>query len=142
MTGLPRTNPTLWLWIAGLLVLCALAVSNSTAQVHTTDGHMTDALGLRKGVQIPATRAVETPTDVVTRDARIAVAMPAPPMSQDGTIPVVQEMSGPAPVETGQEAPARPPAILPKTASPVPLIGLLGLFTVAVALTIRALRTR
>jgi hypothetical protein len=113
-------------------------------QEFNIDSHMTDASGLGKGMQISAAKAVETPTDLVTRHARIAGTMPAPPLPppQDATIPVVEEMSEPAPVKTGQAAPARPPAILPKTASPVPLIGFLGLFTVAVALTIRALRTR
>jgi LPXTG-motif cell wall-anchored protein len=72
----------------------------------------------------------------------IAGTMPAAPLRQDSTIPVVRKMSEPVPVETGQEAPARRPAMLPKTGSPVPLIGFLGLLAVAVALTIRVLRTR
>lgn len=113
-------------------------------QKFNINGQMTDAWGLRKGMQVSATKVVETPTDVVTRQAKITGVMPpapAPP-PPDEAILVVEEVPAPAPVETAEAAPAPAPAALPKTGSLVPLVGLLGILLVASSLTVKALHAR
>ena len=103
------------------------------------NGQMTDAWGLRKGMQISATKVIETPTNVVTREAKITGTMPTPPPPPpDQPILVVVERPAAAPVETAEAA----PAALPKTGSMVPLIGFVGLVLVASSLTIKAFRLR
>jgi len=113
-------------------------------QKFDVNGQMTDAWGLRKGMQISATKVVETPTDVVTRQAKLTGSMPPPPPPPppDQAILVVEEVSAPAPVETAEAAPAPAPAALPKTGSMIPLIGFVGLVLVASSLTIKAFRLR
>lgn len=113
-------------------------------QKFNINGQMTDAWGLRKGMQISATKVVETPTDVLTRQAKITGTMPTPPAPPppDAPILVVEEAAVAAPVETAEAAPAPMPAALPKTGSLVPLIGFLGLLSVLSSLAVKALRTK
>lgn len=112
-------------------------------QKFNINGQMTDAWGLRKGMQVSATKVVETPTDVLTRQAKITGTMPTPPPPPpDAPILVVEEAAEVAPVETAEAAPAPAPAALPKTGSLVPLIGFLGLLSVVSSLAVKALRTR
>lgn len=110
-------------------------------QKFNVDGQLTDAWGLKKGMKISASKVVQAPSDVVTQQAKLTGKMPPapPPPPADAPILVVEE-EAPAPVETAQAAPA--PAALPKTGSPLPLIGLLGLFSLATSLGLRALRVR
>jgi LPXTG-motif cell wall-anchored protein len=112
-------------------------------QKFDVDGQMTDAWGLRKGMKLTATKIVETPTEVVTKQAKVTGTMPAPPPPPpDAPILVVEEMVA-VPVETAQAAPTTgQPATLPKTGSPVPLIGLLGLIFLASSLGLKAFRAR
>ena len=93
-------------------------------------------------MQVSASKVVETPTDVVTRQAKITGVMPPapPPPPPDEAILVVEEVPVPVPVETADAAPA--PAALPKTGSLVPLVGLVGLLLVASSLTLKVLRAR
>jgi len=137
MAGLPGTNPALWLGMVVLFVSGALPLSNSAVLVQTTATSSTrkasDTANVEKVGEVTGKVWYQRPNDRAGRfDSKL----------QDATIPVLEEISEPASSETGQEAPARPPAMLPKTGSPVPLIGFSGLFAVAVAFTIRVLRTR
>jgi hypothetical protein len=66
-------------------------------------------------------------------------ARPAPPIAQERPIaPPPAAVSEPAPVATTGEVPQS----LPKTASPVPAIGLLGLLSLAGGLILRSFRLR
>ncbi len=94
---------------------------------------------LRRGMQVTATIITEEPMDVVERETRTTVRHPAQP-----TRPAVAEqppVQQPAEAQPAEEAAAQPPAReLPKTASPLPLIGLLGFFSLAASLGLRMLR--
>jgi len=104
-------------------------------QMFNINGQMVDAWGLRRGMNISATRVVETPRDVITRHSKVTGVMPPAPPPPAADLPVlVAEEKPTKPVETAQAAPAE----LPKTGSPVPLIGLIGLISLASALGLRA----
>jgi LPXTG-motif cell wall-anchored protein len=105
-------------------------------QKFNVDGQMVDAWGLKKGMTVNATKVVEAPAVVVAQKAKLTGEMPPPPPPPpaDAPILVVEEVA--VPVQVAQ-APA--PA-LPKTGSEVPLIGLLGLLSLAASLGLRTVR--
>lgn len=107
-------------------------------QKFNVDGQMVDAWGLKKGMRISATRVVEAPEDVITQQAKVTGTMPPPPPPPPPDVPILVVEQIPVPVEVAQAAP--PPAALPKTASPVPLFGLLGLLSLASSLGLRTAR--
>jgi LPXTG-motif cell wall-anchored protein len=102
-------------------------------QKFNIDGQMVDAWGLKKGMTISATKIVETPVDVVSEKRNITGSSPPPPPPVDVPILVVEEAPAPAAV-------AQAPAELPKTGSELPLIGLLGLLSLASSLGLRTAR--
>jgi len=117
-------------------------------QKFNVDGQMVDAFGLRKGMIISATKVVEVPTTQVAESKTVTGEMPPPPPAPPADVPVLvaQESaaaaapSKPSPTETTpsesaltQVAQAAPDK-LPQTASPLPLIGLLGLMSLASSL--------
>jgi LPXTG-motif cell wall-anchored protein len=104
-------------------------------QKFNVDGQMVDAWGLKKGMKISATKVVEAPVQVVAEDRRVTGTAPPPPPPPDVPILVVEEAPA-APAEVAQAAPAE----LPKTGSELPLIGLLGLLTLASSLGLRTAR--
>jgi len=109
-------------------------------QKFSVDGQMVDAWGLKKGMTINATKVVEVPVTVVAQSRTVTGQMPPPPPPPppvDVPILIVEEVV--APVEVAQ-APAPAPAELPKTGSPLPLIGLLGLLSLASSLGLRMAR--
>jgi hypothetical protein len=103
------------------------------------DGIEQSVFDLRRGMKLTTTIITEQPLDVVERQSRTTVRHPAQP-----TRPAVAEqppVQQPAEAQPAEEAAAQPPAReLPKTASPLPLIGLLGFFSLAAALGLRMLR--
>jgi LPXTG-motif cell wall-anchored protein len=103
-------------------------------QKFNVDGQMVDAWGLKKGMTVNATKVVEAPAVVVAQKAKLTGEMPPPPPPPpaDAPILVVEEVA--APVQVAQ-APA-----LPKTGSELPLIGLLGLLSMAASIGLRAVR--
>jgi LPXTG-motif cell wall-anchored protein len=117
-------------------------------QKFNVDGQMVDAFGLRKGMIISATKVVEVPTTQVAESKTVTGEMPPPPPAPPANVPVLvaQESSAaaaptkPSPTETtpSESAPAQvaqaAPDKLPQTASPLPLIGLLGLMSLASSL--------
>ena len=106
-------------------------------QKFTVDGQEMDAFGLKKGMIINAQKVVEVPETVVAEQIkRTGVAPPPPPpLKPDVAVLVVftPAPAPPPPVETAAAEPA--PKKLPKTASDVPLIGLLGALLCAGSLT-------
>jgi hypothetical protein len=107
-------------------------------QKFSVDGQMVDAWGLKKGMTISATKVVEVPVVDVAQNRSVTGEMPTPPPPPPADVPilVVEEEEVVVPVEVAQ---ATPPA-LPKTASPLPLIGLLGLLSLASSLALRTAR--
>ena len=91
------------------------------------DGKETDAFGLRKGMKVSAQRITEVPETVITEQVKRTGKMPPPPPPPKADVPVLVAQAAPTPAPV-QSAPAAEPAPskLPKTASDLPLVGLLG----------------
>src|ERR1700747_3485443 len=89
-------------------------------QKFTVDGQETDAWGLKKGMRVSATKVVEEPVTVVERQKQLTGSMPPPPPPPPPDVPILVAVAEPAP------APAAAAPELPKNASALPLIGLLG----------------
>jgi len=115
-------------------------------QKFTVNGHQTDAFGLKKGMVVSATKVVEVPETVVAQQRKLTGKMPPPPADLPADAPILIAVSKPtpaaaAPATTSEMAKAEPaPTSLPKTGSPVPLLGLLGLISLTTSLGISALR--
>jgi hypothetical protein len=108
------------------------------------NGQETDAFGLRKGMNVSAQMVVESPETVVSQSVQRTGTAPPPPPAPKPDVPilVVVAVPAPAPVETASTAApeAAAPAKLPKTASTLPLIGLLGVIFCALSVTVMAIR--
>src|SRR5215471_3479970 len=102
-------------------------------QKFNVDGQMVDAWGLKKGMKVAATKVVEEPVTEVSVNKQLTGEMPPPP-PPDQPILIASAAPTPAPAAPAAEAPAE----LPKTGSPLPLIGLLGLLSLASALGLKA----
>jgi len=108
-------------------------------QKFNVDGKMVDAFGLKKGMKISATRVVEEPVTVVEQRAKVAGTMPPPPPPPPADVPVIVFVKVTPAVESVAET---APAALPKTGSPLPLIGFLGLLSLASAFGLKVVRTK
>jgi hypothetical protein len=110
-------------------------------QKFTVDGQQVDAFGLKKGMKIDAQKIVEQPETVVTQQIKRTGIAPPPPEAPKADVPMLVAVEAPAPppVETAAAEPA--PKQLPKTASDLPLIGLLGLLFCGVSLSVTAVRS-
>jgi len=104
-------------------------------QKFNVDGQVVDAWGLKKGMKISATKVVETPLDVVSKRTNVTGSSPPPPPPVD--VPILIVVAVPAPTQVAR---AQAPAELPKTGSSLPLIGLLGLLSLASSLGLRTVR--
>ena len=103
-------------------------------QKFTVDGQETDAWGLKKGMNVSATKIVEVPETEVEHQRQLTGSMPPPPPPPPADAPILIAELEPAP------APAAP-GELPKTGSLLPLIGLLGSFSVLSSFGLRVLRS-
>jgi hypothetical protein len=106
-------------------------------QKFDVDGQTVDAWGLKKGMKISATKIVEKPVTEVEQDAKVSGQMPPPPPAPPADAPILVAVAAPAPAP----APAAP-AELPKTGSPLALIGLLGTLSTAASVGLRVIRKR
>ncbi|SRR6266498_4715286 len=108
-------------------------------QKFNVDGQVVDAWGLKKGMKISATKVVETPVTEVAQSRTVTGEMPPPPPPPPDVpiLVLVVEKEPAAPVQVA-EAPAPE---LPKTGSELPLIGLLGLLSLASSLGVRTARS-
>ena len=113
-------------------------------QKFNIDGQMTDAWGLRKGMKVSATKVTEEPETIVEQQKAVTGTMPPPDLPADlpMLVVVVFPTDAPAvdlaPVETAAVA----PDALPKTASQLPLIGMIGIFALLFGFVLRAVRVR
>jgi hypothetical protein len=108
-------------------------------QKFNIQGTMTDAWGLRKGMIVTATKVVEAPETVVSHERKVTGTMPAPPPAPPADVPILVAMAEPTAAPTAS-AETSAPAKLPKTASELPLVGLLGLLCIFASLGVRFLR--
>jgi len=89
---------------------------------------------------VSATKVVEVPETEVARQVKLTGVAPPPPPPPPPDVPilVVEEVAVPAPAP----APEVAQAALPKTASPLPLIGFMGMLLLASSFGLRVLRTK
>jgi hypothetical protein len=107
-------------------------------QKFNVDGQMVDAWGLKKGMTISATKVVEEPVTVIEHERKLTGTMPPPPPPPPADVPVIVFVKE-APAPTVAEA---APTALPKTGSPLPLIGFLGLLSLGSAFGLKMVRTK
>jgi hypothetical protein len=96
-------------------------------QKFNVNGQMTDAWGLKKGMTVSATKVVEEPVTVVQHQRQLTGSMPPPPPAPPADVPILIVVVRPVPAAppATQTAEATPTA-LPKTASQLTLLGVLG----------------
>ena len=105
-------------------------------QKFTVDGKETDAFGLKKGMVVTATKVVETPVTAVSQHRQVAGTMPAA-----APVLIATAAPTPAPAETASVgAGTTAPEQLPKTATRLPLVGILGLLLISASLGMALLR--
>jgi LPXTG-motif cell wall-anchored protein len=104
-------------------------------QKFNVDGQMVDAWGLKKGMKVSATKIVEVPEVHITHERQLTGSMPPPPPAPAPDQPILVAVAV-APANPAAPAPAE----LPKTGSSLPLIGLLGVLSLAGSLALGALR--
>ena len=111
-------------------------------QKFNIDGQMTDAWGLRKGMKISATKVTEAPETIVAENREVTGTAPPPdpPADMPLLVVVLVGVDAPAPDPVPVETAAVAPDALPKTASQLPLVGLLGVLTLLSGLSLRAVR--
>lgn len=106
-------------------------------QKFTVNGQETDAFGLKKGMKVSATKISEVPETVVAQQRKVTGTMPPPPQPPPADVPILVVVAVPA-AAPAAVAESEPASALPKTASSLPLIGLLGVLLLAMAFLIRA----
>jgi RNase P/RNase MRP subunit p29 len=111
-------------------------------QKFTIAGQQVDAFGLKKGMKVDAQQVTEVPITEVALQVNRTGSMPPPPPAPAPDVPILIA-SAPAhdaaPVETAAAEPA--PTKLPKTASNLPLLGLLGALSLILGLAMKAARS-
>jgi len=109
-------------------------------QKFNVNGEMVDAFALKKGMVITATKIVEVPETVVAHERTVTGTMPPPPPAPPADVPILVVTAESTP-EPATEMAAATPEKLPKTASDLPLIGLLGLLCISASFGVKLLRT-
>jgi hypothetical protein len=106
-------------------------------QKFMVDGKETDAWGLKKGMVVSATKIEETPVTSVSQHRQVTGTMPA-----GAPVLVAKGAPTPAPGATTATATASASASeqLPKTATRLPLVGILGLLLISASLAMALLR--
>ncbi len=110
--------------------------------VFNIGGEEKTVFDLRKGMEISATVVTVAPHEVVTKHTIVAGQAPRPAaLPFEGPLLIEPLVTMPVPAVTA-EAKAPPAPELPKTASPVPLTGLLGLLFLALSAGLRIVRSK
>jgi hypothetical protein len=112
-------------------------------QKFMVNGQETDAFGLKKGMKVDAQQVIEQPATVVSQIVKRTGTMPPPPPAPKPDVAIlilVPTPAPPPPVQTAAAAPEPAPAKLPKTASELPLVGLLGALFCGLSLATMAIR--
>jgi LPXTG-motif cell wall-anchored protein len=122
-------------------------------QKFVIDGQTLTAFELKKGMNVVATVVTQVPHTLVTQQRSVAgtagakATPPATPplegalLIEDTSAPKQRAAAAPAPAPAEQASASEPaPKKLPKTGSVVPLVGLLGLFSLLLSFGVRMLR--
>jgi hypothetical protein len=108
-------------------------------QKFDVDGQMVDAFSLKKGMKITATKVIEAPEIEVQEQKTLSGSMPPPPPPPaDKPILLAVATSPAAPVASAE--PAAASSELPRTASPLPLLGLLAILCIGTSLGVKTIR--
>jgi hypothetical protein len=105
-------------------------------QKFMVNGQETDIWGLKKGMTVSATKVTEVPETVVEHQRQMTGTMPPPPPAPPADMPILVAVL----VPTQAPTPAAAKEELPKTASMLPLIGLLGAIAIGSSLLLRSIR--
>jgi hypothetical protein len=148
ITTVKRVTGTVWSVNPPSSVILTLEDGTNQAfkipdsQQFNIDGQMTDAWGLRKGMKISATKVTEVPETVVEQEKAVTGTMPPPdpPADLPILVVVVLPVDAPAPDQVPVQTAAVAPDALPKTASQLPLIGMLSALALLSGLALRAVR--
>ncbi len=109
-------------------------------QKFNIDGRELDAFHLKKGMKVTATKVVEEPVTTAQQQTQLRGSMPPPPVPEPD-IPVLIAVIRPAPMPaTAAVTPAATSEGLPKTASMLPWIGLIGALFAVCGFALRAIR--
>jgi hypothetical protein len=118
-------------------------------QKFNVNGIETDAFGLKKGMKVSAQQVTEESETVYAQEVKRTGTAPPPPPAPDPDVPMLVllvPVRAPAPVEVASasaQAQAEPaPTALPRTASNMPLLALLGLLSIALGMGLKAVRIR
>ena len=114
-------------------------------QMFNINGQQQSVFHLKKGMMVSATVVTEEPTTVVTQQQQVAGVAPPPPPPPAQPMPdtvavLLIESPNPAPQPTQTAAAEPAPKALPKTASELPLVGLLGLCCLGAGMLTRRVR--
>jgi LPXTG-motif cell wall-anchored protein len=110
-------------------------------QKFMVDGRETDAWGLKKGMNVTATKIVETPVTTVSQHTQVTGTLPA-----GGTVLIAKGAPTPAGSAAGTTTTASTTGSttgstqLPKTGSELPLLGIVGLLSMSGALVSKVVR--
>ena len=161
VTSVRTTQGTVWQVNAPYVIFTGPDGKNKQVKVpegtkFTIEGEPKTVFELRKGMKFIATIVTEAPETVVTLTRSTTGTAPPPPKPVIAVVPaklegpmLIVEVPAPKPVQVAQAtpppvaAPAVPkpePAQLPKTGSPLPMMGLLGLTLSLAGLGIRLTR--
>jgi hypothetical protein len=148
ITTVKRVTGTVWSVNPPSSVILTLEDGTNQAfkipegQQFNIDGQTTDAWGLRKGMKISATKVTEVPETVVEQEKAVTGTMPPPdpPADLPILVVVVLPVDAAAPDPVPAQTVAAAPDALPKTASQLPLIGMLGVLALLSGLALRAVR--
>ena len=110
-------------------------------QVFKINGEDKTVFELKKGMKVTATVITRVPQNVIAQEKSVTGKVPPPPPTppMQGAL-LIEEKT--APVEMAAAAPPQVPNKLPKTASFIPLIGILGLGCTLLGLGINRLRSK
>jgi LPXTG-motif cell wall-anchored protein len=109
-------------------------------QKFTINGQETDVWKLKKGMQVTATKVTEVPETVIDRERKLTGSMPPPPPPVPADTPILIASVIAVPSSAAAVATPSAPAELPKTGSPLPLIGLLGFLLTGSSVAFRLIR--
>jgi hypothetical protein len=150
ITTVKTVTGTVWFVSAPNSVILTMANGKNQkfnipkGQKFNVDGQETDAFGLKKGMKVDAQQIIEVPATVVAQQMKRTGTMPPPPPAPkpEVAILILVPMKAEAPVEQAAATPEpeAAPTQLPKTASELPLIGLIGMLCCTIALAAMAIR--
>lgn len=105
-------------------------------QTFNVNGNEVDVFHLKKGMEVSASKVTEAPSTIVAEAKKVTGTAPPPPAPPPANAPILIAQAAPAAAPAAAAAPEK----LPKTASELPLIGLLGAALCLLSLSSMAIR--